>query len=294
MNWLRLRSSEWVLVAFFLYIALLVPFFPDRPSLKFQPALIACAVFALFCVLSRAEATRAARVIATARDWIPLAVLLGAFREMELFLPGRFYYRYETVWLRWDHVLLFNWHIRQAIESLGVVIPVYFEVCYFLVYGLGAFCVAVLYSRRRTAINKFYLIYLAGTLAAYALFPYFPSKPPRFVAPNLDAPTITSWVRTLNLFLLKKMTIHVGVFPSAHVSSAFSSAWAMFAILPRRKRFGRGLLIYAVSVSIATIYGRYHYVADVVAGMAVSLIAAVVAVALYRRADSPSDDFIAR
>jgi membrane-associated phospholipid phosphatase len=33
------------------------------------------------------------------------------------------------------------------------------------------------------------------------------------------------------------------------------------------------MLIYAISVSIATIYGRYHFVADVLAGFAVSLIA---------------------
>jgi membrane-associated phospholipid phosphatase len=286
MNWFRLRSSEWVLVAFFFYIAFLIPFFPDRPHLKFQPVLIACTVFALFCAMSRVEASAAGRVIEVARDWLPLGVLLTAFREMELFLPPHFDYRYETIWLRWDHVLLFDWHLRQGIESFGIAIPFYLELCYLLVYSVGAYCIAVLYFHRRSAINKFYLIYLVGTLAAYALFPYFPSKPPRFVAPNLDVPTITSWVRSLNLFLLKKATIHVGVFPSAHVSSAFSCAWAMFAILPKRKRFGWGLLIYAISVSIATIYGRYHYTADVVAGMAVSVIAAAVAVVISRRQNS--------
>jgi membrane-associated phospholipid phosphatase len=286
MNWFRLRTSEWVLVAFFCYIALLIPFFPDRPHLGFQPVLVLLAVLALFCTLARTEATAARPAIEITRDWLPLGVLLAAFREMELFLPPHFDYRYEKVWLRWDHLLLFDWHLRQGIESFGKIIPLYLEVCYLLVYGLGAYCIAVLYLCRRPAVNKFYLIYLVGTLAAYALFPYFPSKPPRFVAPNLDPPTITSSARSLNLFLLKKATIHVGVFPSAHVSSAFSCAWAMFAILPERKRFGWVLLIYAICVSIATIYGRYHYVADVVAGIAVSLIAAALAVVLSRRRDS--------
>ncbi len=204
MNWFRLRSSEWVLVAFFVYIAFLIPFFPERPHLGLQPVLILCAVFAVFCAMARAEATAAGRVIDLVRDWLPLGVLLVAFQEMELFLPRHFDYHYETIWLGWDHMLLFNWHLRQGIESLGVTIPLYLELCYLLVYGLGAYCVAVLYFYRRSAINKFYLIYLVGTLTAYALFPYFPSKPPRFVAPNLDVPTIHNWVRSLNLFLLKK------------------------------------------------------------------------------------------
>ena len=69
--------------------------------------------------------------------------------------------------------------------------------------------------------------------------------------------------------------IHSSVFPSAHVSSAFSAAWALFAFLPERKRIAWGMLIYAISVAIATVYGRYHYAADAVAGMAVSLVPAV-------------------
>ena len=58
--------------------------------------------------------------------------------------------------------------------------------------------------------------------------------------------------------------IHSSVFPSAHVSSAFSAAWALFAYLPERKRYGWAMLIYAISVAVATVYGRYHYAADAV------------------------------
>ena len=96
-------------------------------------------------------------------------------------------------------------------------------------------------------------------------------------------------LRRFNLFLLDKATIHSGVFPSAHVSSAFAAAWAMSLVLPRRKGFAIGLLIYAVSVSIATVYGRYHYAADAIAGFGVSLIAALVALTLASEATSPGD-----
>jgi membrane-associated phospholipid phosphatase len=84
---------------------------------------------------------------------------------------------------------------------------------------------------------------------------------------------VTTWVRTFNLWVLRGATIHAGVFPSAHVSSAFSSAWAFYLIFPRRHWLGHSMLIYALSVSLATVYGRYHYFADVLAGFAVSLLA---------------------
>jgi membrane-associated phospholipid phosphatase len=57
----------------------------------------------------------------------------------------------------------------------------------------------------------------------------------------------------------------------------------MFLLVPERKRIGWILVIYAASVSIATIYGRYHYAADVIAGFGVSLVAAAVAIILARK-----------
>jgi membrane-associated phospholipid phosphatase len=49
----------------------------------------------------------------------------------------------------------------------------------------------------------------------------------------------------------------------------------MFLIKPARRMWGSVLLIYSVSVAIATIYGRYHYAADALAGFGVSVAAAV-------------------
>ena len=43
-----------------------------------------------------------------------------------------------------------------------------------------------------------------------------------------------------NLWLLNSATIHSSVFPSAHVSSAFSAAWGLFAVLPPGPVFGGG------------------------------------------------------
>jgi membrane-associated phospholipid phosphatase len=140
---------------------------------------------------------------------------------------------------------------------------------------------------KRVLTDRFWTIYLTGTLLAYALFPYFPSQPPRFAFPGLDNPSVVTWVRQLNLYILNKETIHVGVFPSAHVSSAFACAWAMFLLMPERKLIGWALVVYAISVSVATIYGRYHYTADVIAGFGISLIAAGLAVLFAKTRKGP-------
>lgn len=273
----RLRAPEWIFLGYFAYAAVLPLLLHDRPNLSHQPIWVLAAVALGLMIIASAEVYYPVP-ISRFRDFLPLGLTLVAFEEMNLFVPQRFDPHLEQGWIRWDHVLLHDWHVRAAIESLGWVIPVYLEFCYLLVYGLGTYCIIVLYVKhRRKDVDRFFLICLTGTLIAYALLPYFPSQPPRIVFPGLDDPTVTSWVRRFNLWILRKATIHVGVFPSAHVSSAFAAAWAMFVLLPKQKRFGWGVLVYAISVSIATIYGRYHYAADVAAGFGVSLIAAVVA-----------------
>jgi membrane-associated phospholipid phosphatase len=45
----------------------------------------------------------------------------------------------------------------------------------------------------------------------------------------------------------------------------------MFLVFPERKAVGWAFLVYAVSVAVATVYGRYHFAADAVAGIVVSL-----------------------
>ncbi|MBV9036441.1 MAG: phosphatase PAP2 family protein, partial [Acidobacteriaceae bacterium] len=281
---LGLRRSEWVCVAFFFYIAGLAPFFPNRPMLRFQPFLVALAVFAFLLIMLRLEVGKWAQIINHFRDWLPTALTLTAFQEMELFLPRRFPHHYEAIWIKQDYTLLQTWHLQKAVESLGAVIPFYLEFCYLLVYGFPFYCVGILYSRGlRKFVDIFFVIYLAGTLGAYALFPFFPSQPPRLLYPDVAMPHITSWVRHFNLFILSKATIHVGVFPSAHVSSAFSAAWAMFLIQPRKKVLGWALTLYAVSVSAATIYGRYHYTADVLAGIGVSVVTGLLCTVTLQR-----------
>jgi membrane-associated phospholipid phosphatase len=279
----RLRAPEWALLAFFVYVVAITPFFPNRPHLRYQPLATLLCVFLLLLCCAWFDRSIWAYTFTRIRDWLPIILTLVAFREMEFFLPPHYNYGYELSWIQWDRLLLEQWRLRSVIESLNFVVPLYLELCYFFVYGVASFSIAVLWLRnRRCGITLFLTVYLAGTLCAYALFPYFPSLPPRYAFPDVAPPTFTTWPRQLNLFVLNSAAIHTGVFPSAHVSSVFSAAFAMFLAYPQQKRFGWGLLVYAISVAVATIYGRYHYAVDVLGGIAVSVVATLLCLPLLR------------
>jgi membrane-associated phospholipid phosphatase len=269
---LRLRSAEWLLLVYFGYVAAISAWFPLGPQIAWRPFLVEALVGALIVALAYGESRELPEFFSIARDWAPVGLILLAYREMDWFsaLPRNL--PLELRWVEWDRTILYPWGLQRAIESLGAVGPLYLELCYALVYAVPPFVVAVLYfQERRERVNGTLFLYLLGTLLAYGLFPYFPSDPPRVAFGGSDMPNVTTVLRELNLWLVGNLGIHSSVFPSAHVSSAFSAAWALLAYLPERRRYGWGMLVYAASVAVATVYGRYHYAVDAAAGLAVSL-----------------------
>jgi membrane-associated phospholipid phosphatase len=271
-----LRSSEWLLIGYFGYVAASTWAFPLDPQVRWQALGVFVLVASQLVVFAIGESFGNQGIFSVARDWIPLALTLIAYREMDWFSPLPRNYDMEMRWLGWDRRLLYDAGLQRAIEWLGPLLPGYLELCYLLVYAVGVFSVAVLYvQHRRELVNRLLLVYLAGTLLVYALFPYFPSDPPRTLFSGSDMPNIVTSLRQFNLWIVSGYAIHSSVFPSAHVSSAFSAAWALLWLLPDKKRFGFLTLAYAVSVAVATVYGRYHYAADAAAGLGVSVIAAL-------------------
>jgi membrane-associated phospholipid phosphatase len=278
------RSSEWLLFGYFGYVALIACLFPLDPPVKWQALVVLPLVASLLAALAAAESYGNREIFSVARDWIPLALTLVAYREMDLFTPLGRDYNLELRWVDWDRQLLYGAGWQGAIERFGAWVPGYLEFCYLLVYAVGPISVAILYTqRRRELVNRFLLVYLAGTLLAYALFPYFPSDPPRTLFSGVDMPNVVTPLRQFNLWIVGGYGIHSSVFPSAHVSSAFSVAWALLWLLPGKKRFGWAMLAYAASVAVATVYGRYHYAVDALAGFGVSVIAALTILLFARR-----------
>ncbi len=259
---MRLRSSEWLLIAYFAYVAAISPFFIS----PLRPAILAAA--AAILVL------RAARSESWFRDLLPLLLTLAAFREMNWFTPPVHDHHFEQAWIVWDRRLLDAYSLRAAIESAGWLLPLFLEVCYALVYAVAPVALWALFANgRRDRVNQLWLAYLAGTLGAYALFPYFPSEPPRTAFAGQDLPNVMTFVRRFNLWIVNHYGIHSSVFPSAHVSSAISAGWGLLATLPAHRRWiGWAMIAYGLFVGIATLYGRYHYAVDALAGVAISLL----------------------
>ena len=82
---MRLRSSEWLLVIYFGYVAAIAPRFPLEQQVVWRPFLVEVLVCALFLALAYGESREHAVLFSTLRDWIPVGLLLLTYREMDWF-----------------------------------------------------------------------------------------------------------------------------------------------------------------------------------------------------------------
>ena len=269
-----MRRSEQILIAFFLYTSALALLLPIGWPGAATALLLNTLLLAAYVLLIYADSRHGHNATGVLRDWLPPVLVLMAYREMGWFAPRHHTYVLEQRWIVWDRLLLSHWGLQRAIESLGPLLPSILEIAYSLVYTVAPFALAMLYlyGERRRA-ERFLVVFVLGALLSYAQFPFWPSEPPRVVFPNDNVPSMQTVFRRFNWFLLGGYGIHTSVFPSAHVSSAFAAAFGMVRALPEKPWVGRFLLVLAALIATATVYGRYHYVVDAVAGFAVSVVA---------------------
>jgi membrane-associated phospholipid phosphatase len=272
-----------VILAYFAYATAVAFWLPLADSIRMRTVGVNVSLFAIYLLLALGEAKFPRRWIGVIRDWLPLALVLLAYREMGWFAPAHHTNELEHGWIVWDRLLLNDWGLRAAIEALGPLFPALLELCYALVYVTSPLALTIVYAlgQARQA-DRLLLLYVLGVFGSYALFPYFPSEPPRTVFPGQDMPRIDTVFRQFNWWILGHGGIHTSVFPSGHVSAAFALAIGMFRVLPARPWIGGGFLILAAGIFLATVYGRYHYAVDAVAGLAVSLAAWLAVVKLER------------
>ncbi|MGH9671981.1 MAG: phosphatase PAP2 family protein, partial [Bryobacteraceae bacterium] len=279
-----LRRSESLLIGYFLYTSALAVALPIDRAITVTTIGVNTAVIAGAIALAWANSLRHSLLLDVCRDWYTTPLMLLAYRQMGWFALPHSGTALEDAWMVWDRWFLYDFGFKAAIEWFGPLLPSLLEISYSLVYTVAPFSLAALYiCHRRERAESFLFTFLFGIFVAYVLFPYFPSEPPRTVYPGQDLPAYLTPFRRFNGVLLAGYGIHTSVFPSAHVSGSFAAALAMIRLLPEKKWVGRYLLVLATMIATATVYGRYHYLVDAVAGLAIAIGAEALGRFIYRR-----------
>jgi len=212
--------------------------------------------------------------IAGLRDWMP-----GLYVLLAYWLSGHFFVApdpaQERQLARLD-VWLFE---RAALHALILRAPRIVLEClefsYLCVYALlPAAFLWLLAAGHAAAADRFWTAVLIAELSCYACMPWIQTRPPRAIESRRAIDERPIAVRRLNAIVLREGSVQANTVPSGHAAGALAIAGVAFTLDPAA---GLVFLAIAISITIATVVGRYHFAIDAIGGVIAAAAACAIA-----------------
>ncbi|MCK5127400.1 MAG: phosphatase PAP2 family protein [candidate division Zixibacteria bacterium] len=161
-----------------------------------------------------------------------------------------------TIWLD-KHLNVFITEILSAS---------YFSY-YFLVIGLAFF---LFFGKKDAEIKRFMTATCATFFISYLIFIFYPVEGPRHVFAATYENVITGpFFRKIVDLVINNGAFHGGAMPSSHCAEALVVAFFAIRYYGKKARF---LIPVVIGLSLGTVYGRFHYVSDVIVGLIISIV----------------------
>jgi membrane-associated phospholipid phosphatase len=211
------------------------------------------------------------RALQFARHWYPLAVYIFFFEELQGLVHAIFPGWFDRWLILFDYnfggVHPTAWLSRFATPELND----FMQFSYMTYFLYLVILPGILYAQGKRA--EFWTVMVATAIAHYSVYVIavlFPVESPYFALASLRLAPLEGGACTSTIEFIERLgRVHGGAFPSAHV------AGSMVALLAAR-RYKPWLfwtcLPFFFTLCVATVYGRYHYIADVLAGIVVGAI----------------------
>jgi membrane-associated phospholipid phosphatase len=232
---------------------------------------------AFILLLARPSGSGVLRAI---HSWYPLPYFAFFFEEMQ-FLVHAFHQDWFDVYLIAIDRALFGvnptvWAEQFATYWLTELLQLAYASYFVLPFTVG---ITLWVMRRGDEFDRFMLANAVAYVTCYIVFVAFPIEGPFHTLRHLQQVELTGGpVNAAVEWIERYGRVHGGAFPSAHMAGSVVALLTASRAVPR---LGRALLPVVMAIAAATIYGRYHYAVDVVAGVGVGTMGVMVA---WRRA----------
>jgi membrane-associated phospholipid phosphatase len=276
-------AFEWVTFAYIAWIETVLVVFHSHIEHAARYFVLHFAIAAAISVLAIVAARwPQSETLRLARSWYPLPLYIFFFEELQGLVHAIFPGWFD----RW--LIAFDYNFAQVHPSVWLAqfanpaLNDFMQLCYMTYFLFLVILPAILYYQKERA--AFWTVMTATAMAHYTVYVVallFPIESPYFALATLNKKPLVGGPLTATIELVEHFgRVHGAAFPSAHVAGSMVAIWA--AARYRRWLFWICLPFF-VGMCVATVYGRYHYVADVLAGILVGSIAWLAAQKLMLR-----------
>ena len=300
---------DYVTQGYILVVGTLVFFFHDQsvPGWRLLIGAHALLLFLVHQLVSSRGRGRGGDVLDFLRHFYPVILYAAFYRESgmlsQMFVEGHL----DPVIIRWEQALF---GFQPSMEFMAALpwLPVseLFYASYFSYYVMIAGVGLALFLRRREAFFHYVSVLSFVFYVCYLIYIFLPVIGPRLFSRSLGGFTLPADVQALvapDLLafppqvtrgpFFRIMALIYDVFeapgaalPSSHVAASICTVWFSFRY---RLRIRHAHLVMVVLLCLSTIYCRYHYVIDVMAGLVTVAVLLPLGNFLFNRYHEPQE-----
>jgi membrane-associated phospholipid phosphatase len=267
----RYRPADTVTLLFLVFLLVLTGFFYDSlPKGTFLIGLYSILIV-VQALLARYRGNGA--VLSISHDLIfPVICILLVFDSLEWVVHYVNPKDIDPLLIRLDY-LIFGNHPTVMLESimhplLTDLLQIAYTTYYFIPVSYG---IILLAKREKAAFDRSLFLIVFCFYLSYLGYIIFPAIGPRFTIDHLQTTELRGLfiAEPLQHLLNRLEGIKRDAFPSGHTAVVLIVLYCAYRF---EKRFFRICLPIAAALIFSTVYCRYHYVVDVIAGVFLTLI----------------------
>ena len=268
---LKQRPADAVTIIFLLFLsALTLIFYQHIPKAPFLISLYSI-FFIAQIILIRFKNN--GRFMGLFYDLIfPILCVLVIFDSLEWLVHYVNPEDIDPILIRLDY-LIFNNHPTIILERvmsplLTDILQIAYSTYYFIPISLG---VVLLLNNQREEFNRTLFLILLCFYLSYLGYILMPALGPRFTISHLQTTELQGLfiAEPLQKLLNKLEGVKRDAFPSGHTAVAVTVLYLAYRF---KKRFFWILLPIVSALIFSTVYCRYHYVVDIIAGFGLTLL----------------------
>ena len=199
------------------------------------------------------------------RDWYPLSTIAIFYFEMGKLTQMVFQHYFDETVIRWEKQVFKGMpSLELSSRFPSVILSEFLHLCYFSYYVIAVFLATWLYFGDR--MGPFQETVFAETLTfnlSLLCYPFLPATGPRYLFEKTQGRLSKGFFFRLTHSILSRGSSKGTAFPSSHVSL---SVIVLLCALRYDITAFLILLPMCVGLTLGTVYGRFHYAIDGLAG----------------------------
>ncbi len=211
--------------------------------------------------------------LSSVRDWYAVPMMIAIYMEHNSLVPLVNPHDLDNLFIAMDRYIFGGYDPTVLMEKISFpVLSELMQIVYASFYFFPFTLCLIVYLRNRESFHRVASTVIFGFYLSYIGYYIFPAIGPRFTLDHLQHAPLSGlysfdYIRTL-LASLEGVTRDC--FPSGH---ALVAALTLMLARHHTERFRIAAWPWCVLLVIATVYLRYHYVVDAIAGLALALTA---------------------